>query len=444
MRSLPIAARARILGCPAVLFLLLGSIGVVSVHGEDALLEAIRGKNLSAVSTLIRQKPDLNALRSQGWWSTTPLYEAAKSGSVDVVKVLLDAGAKVDVSVDEPETLMFARSWERSRERARLTPLGAAVLGGNQDIVRLLIARGAPVESGHLLLAVGAPMGALLKASASRQVTERYAAEKLMFPIVRGDAEAVRAALQEPEIAAALRGMAGGYQLLLAYTYGGPAFRDLVLAAGSPEVARGKINLLDQLLSSGFEIEEPGLTKALFDRRLRFPVATTVLADAKTPLRYAAERAFDGDLATSWVEGVDGPGLGQKLAFALPVGAAAISVVPGYGDETYYGLNNRVRTARLTLFDLGSAWGAPGNWIRVEASPAGSAELRFEDVLRPQRFELPAATRPANADLRIAVIEITDVYPGNRWDDTCIAEVVLYDASGAALRAPAGRLPAED
>lgn len=61
---------------------------------------------------------------------TEPLWEAANTGSVENVRLLLDAGARVNAIHDDGTG----------------TPLMAAAYAGHKDVVRLLLSRGADVN----------------------------------------------------------------------------------------------------------------------------------------------------------------------------------------------------------------------------------------------------------------------------------------------------------
>ena len=62
--------------------------------------------------------------------------------------------------------------------------------------------------------------------------------------------------------------------------------------------------------------------------------------------------AFDNSLANSWVEGIDGPGIGQKIAFRIGYDAYQIEIVPGYGEESFFTSNNRVKKAELRFYRI--------------------------------------------------------------------------------------------
>ncbi|WP_091625037.1 ankyrin repeat domain-containing protein [Micromonospora peucetia] len=90
-----------------------------------AILHGALHKDAVAVSALLRVGADPNAADQEG---TTPLYQASVHGAVDLVRLLLAAGAA-------PNT--------ESGHGQEGTPLCAAAVGGYPDVVRELLAHGA-------------------------------------------------------------------------------------------------------------------------------------------------------------------------------------------------------------------------------------------------------------------------------------------------------------
>jgi hypothetical protein len=120
---------------------------------------------------------------------------------------------------------------------------------------------------------------------------------------------------------------------------------------------------------------------------------------------YHAFSAIDGALETSWVEGVEGPGAGEWIELTFPgtVSVERIGFDVGYDrDEDLFFANNRLRRVTIVFSD--------GRRI----------ELTFADARGLQVFEIdPQET------LSIRVV-IEDVYPGSRYDDTCLSEVEVW------------------
>jgi uncharacterized protein len=95
----------------------------------DLFSGAMAGRVEEVRSALETEPTSVNSFSSDGW---TPLHLAAFFGCEDCVRVLLDAGAKLN---------------ERSQNAMQNMPLHAAVAGRHTAIARLLLERGAWVNA---------------------------------------------------------------------------------------------------------------------------------------------------------------------------------------------------------------------------------------------------------------------------------------------------------
>ena len=121
--------------------------------------------------------------------------------------------------------------------------------------------------------------------------------------------------------------------------------------------------------------------------------------------------AFDGNENSSWQDGVSGYGIGEWLlaynsdGFAESV--SSVTVYNGYystkyntADKNFYSLNSRVM--RFTLeFDDGS-----------------SESFTLSDSKEPQTFTF------SSRDTCYVRFVIDSVYEGDKYDDTCISEII--------------------
>ncbi|MET8043416.1 ankyrin repeat domain-containing protein [Micromonospora sp. NPDC005215] len=89
------------------------------------LMEAVLREDATIASALLRLGANPNAVDREG---TTPLYQASVHGAVNLVRLLLAAGAAPDTESG------------RGREG---TPLCAAAAWGHSDVVQELLAHGA-------------------------------------------------------------------------------------------------------------------------------------------------------------------------------------------------------------------------------------------------------------------------------------------------------------
>ena len=138
-----------------------GSSANAQKYGYTALHWAAETKQVAVARVLIENGANVNATHSL---DGTPLHKAAIRGPVEMVELLMKAGADI-----------HARSIRNGP-----TPLHSAAMSGNADIVRMLIKAGSKVDSGKLTpLCVAAQRGrldvikVLLAAGANPNSTDR-------------------------------------------------------------------------------------------------------------------------------------------------------------------------------------------------------------------------------------------------------------------------------
>ncbi|RJS14751.1 hypothetical protein DRW03_34395 [Corallococcus sp. H22C18031201] len=108
--------------------------------------------------------------------------------------------------------------------------------------------------------------------------------------------------------------------------------RDATSALGlQPRLTRG-ILLMGLLAAGSARAAPPPPEKVSFSGGVTAYVHASSTLKSKTPGRYAARNAFDGDPTTAWVEGARGPGDGESLAvtFTTPVRLYGFVLWPGY------------------------------------------------------------------------------------------------------------------
>lgn len=118
---------------------------------------------------------------------------------------------------------------------------------------------------------------------------------------------------------------------------------------------------------------------------------------------YKAENLLDGKSSTAWAEGVDGPGTGEWLKFGLdePRKVKAVRIISGYPKTPQiFRNNNRVRNIKISF-----------SYGRFQMN-------ELKDVQDFQRILIDRDIPTSYVKL-----EIMDVYKGEKFDDTCIAEV---------------------
>lgn len=175
-----------------------------------------------------------------------------------------------------------------------------------------------------------------------------------------------------------------------------------------------------------------------YGRTFKSVTATSELQEGRT--LYAAKNLADRDYATAWVEGRNGFGSGERIHFELSeknahpgfldISMTHLYLVNGFrkSEKTYYE-NNRVKTLRLyvngkTVGDI--------TLPDRPYSPVTDRNLAYEgDLLNVMLGDLYTdeynKKRNAFHGVESFDIEILDVYPGTKYDDTCISEIVVLN-----------------
>ena len=125
---------------------------------------------------------------------------------------------------------------------------------------------------------------------------------------------------------------------------------------------------------------------------------------------YEPQRINDGDVTTGWVEGVDGPGIGEFIELSYPedVVFRSVYIVPGFckREDLFYRNNAPVELE----FSSG------GKSVVVDtSSSADNYYVAVDGIVYGLPEELPC-----DGTLRVT---IRNVRPGTEWDDTVISEL---------------------
>ncbi len=133
--------------------------------------------------------------------------------------------------------------------------------------------------------------------------------------------------------------------------------------------------------------------------------------------KYGVYELFDQGRLDAWAEGVAGPGIGEFFEVTqLDHGGwvrffsyTEMCIVNGYAkNETVWQENNRVKSMKLYF----------------ENEYMGTITL--EDTMQPQYIDLsPVNMKVGNGCEATFRFEITEVYPGTKYDDTCISGVII-------------------
>jgi hypothetical protein len=120
--------------------------------------------------------------------------------------------------------------------------------------------------------------------------------------------------------------------------------------------------------------------------------------------------AVDGSLETAWVEGAQGPGIGETITLTFPgkLKVEYIGMDIGYdSSEAAFFANNRIKRVAITF------------------SSGYHIDHVFDDERGVQMFDItpPETTL---AETTIVRIVIADVYRGTSYDDTCVSEIQVW------------------
>lgn len=122
-------------------------------------------------------------------------------------------------------------------------------------------------------------------------------------------------------------------------------------------------------------------------------------------LNHKAENIADNKKSTSWVEGVKGYGIGQWIEFQITTDQ--ICFLNGFQkNNNLWKMNSRVKSFYVYFNNQKS-----GTINLLDTMKSQCLVLR---KLKPEAF---------SGDLPIVRLQIKTVYPGTRFDDTCISEI---------------------
>ncbi|MEO1382675.1 MAG: hypothetical protein AAFV78_05555, partial [Bacteroidota bacterium] len=144
---------------------------------------------------------------------------------------------------------------------------------------------------------------------------------------------------------------------------------------------------------------------------------------------YGPKNLIDGNMETAWVEGASGLGIGESIEITLSFlkDIRAIFILPGYTkSQKAYEENARPQKIKVAVY-IGEK--GKGEWREMEE--ISLQDRRYQTLMGDNIAALaqPIMDIGDVGDWNISKIRltITAVYPGTKYDDTCISEVLLLE-----------------
>jgi len=159
---------------------------------------------------------------------------------------------------------------------------------------------------------------------------------------------------------------------------------------------------------------------------------------------YLPRKVFDDSIDTAWVEGGKGDGIGEFIILNIDYLklVKSICIMPGFARNEYlFHANNRPKKLRMILFQSD---GKSLDRIQKAKSIEIKNVIKFTEIIfnlkderKYQCFDVPDYSAIYNKYPSVRMLlEIKSVYRGNKYHDTCISEIKLFDSNGKDLIKP--------
>lgn len=156
------------------------------------------------------------------------------------------------------------------------------------------------------------------------------------------------------------------------------------------------------------------------------------------------ESIDDNDLATAWVEGSSGDGIGEWVIIPIKGNYQyldyendildkkiniQLKINNGFcKNETTFNNNNRVKKAKITIYEvpLIAYEDYRGTQAVDEPSIMHETEIMLKDTMNEQSFSFNCSPKASFLEGKLYLyvqLTILDVYPGEKYHDTCISEM---------------------
>jgi hypothetical protein len=136
----------------------------------------------------------------------------------------------------------------------------------------------------------------------------------------------------------------------------------------------------------------------------------------KSETFYSGNNLIDGDPKTVWIEGREGPGLGESFTLDLPrAEIKKVVILPGHGaDERMFKKYSHLKEAKLEFYSQDD---------KRELKLVKTQSVTLEDAFKPQEFVVEGVKLGEELFGGQLKLTIVSVYPGIDFQDTAIGEV---------------------
>lgn len=119
---------------------------------------------------------------------------------------------------------------------------------------------------------------------------------------------------------------------------------------------------------------------------------------------YPINNVFDGDPDTCWQDGVE-----------------------GYGEGTEFSVTFSESTLQYIVFYNGRVISEDKFWDNARVCQMEISNGKFTEVVELPDVNAPVAIKLDGwEEVSFVHFKINSVYPGNKYDDTCISEIIMY------------------
>ena len=157
---------------------------------------------------------------------------------------------------------------------------------------------------------------------------------------------------------------------------------------------------------------------------------------------YAWESIRDKDFSTAWVEGSCDDGIGEWVIIPIKGNYQYLNyennilnkklnvnlkINNGFckNEKTFYN-NNRVKKAKITIYEVPLRTGQHKTYALEEPCIMYETEILLEDTMNQQNFSFTCSPKAPFLEGHLYLyvqLTILDVYPGEKYQDTCISEM---------------------